>query len=448
MCKVIDDVLPIVGGIVGTVVGGPLGGALGAGLGGFAGSYAQTHNFGGSLLSGGISAGASALGGELGQGLGGAGAGADSTINSNTFTGPWSQASNDVGMGMSSSDLASMSGGLDASAGSLENTMGGTGLFGMNAGTGLAGGSDLMGSMGGVVGNNAMADTSQLGITGGAYTDALGGGSGNLGQGGTTYLTTGTAATPSTGMTGGQQPQQGNQADLSQAVSQNPTNMGSGAMSSEGFQGAAQPSGGANPALMSQMNPDQQGGLSTMYGPDSIAAQSPTGSGISQSANAQMPASQVGYSSIPGTGGSMGGDGSFDWGSPQGLSTLFRLGNAGLGAYQQYQQGQAARNYANSINQMYAPDSPYAQQMQQELARKDAAAGRNSQYGSRAVQLAAALTQARSQALGNSNYANAARNTSGASMLNGLFSNFASPQAMQGLYGAGQAAYNGLSSLF
>ena len=195
---------------------------------------------------------------------------------------------------------------------------------------------------------------------------------------------------------------------------------------------------------------DTSQGLSTLYGPDSTAPQSPMGASLGQSANAQMPgggSSQVGFTSIPGTGGSMGGD-DFSWNSPQGLSTMFRLGNAGLGAYQQYQQGQAAHNYANSINQMFAPDSPYAQQMQQELARKDAAAGRNSQYGSRAVQLAAALTQARAQALGGNNYANAARNTSGASMLNGLFSNFASPQAMQGLYGAGQSAFNGLSSLF
>ena len=46
---------------------------------------------------------------------------------------------------------------------------------------------------------------------------------------------------------------------------------------------------------------------------------------------------------------------------------------------------------------MYGPDSPYAQQLQQTLARKDAAAGRNSQYGPRTVQLQAMLADKGSQ---------------------------------------------------
>ena len=40
---------------------------------------------------------------------------------------------------------------------------------------------------------------------------------------------------------------------------------------------------------------------------------------------------------------------------------------------------------------MYGPNSPYAQQLRQALARKDAAAGRNSQYGTREVELQARL---------------------------------------------------------
>lgn len=46
---------------------------------------------------------------------------------------------------------------------------------------------------------------------------------------------------------------------------------------------------------------------------------------------------------------------------------------------------------------MYGPDSPYAQQLQQTLARKDAAAGRNSQYGPRLAQLQALLAEKGSQ---------------------------------------------------
>lgn len=58
----------------------------------------------------------------------------------------------------------------------------------------------------------------------------------------------------------------------------------------------------------------------------------------------------------------------------------------------------------NEINTLYGPDSAYSKQMQQALARKDSAAGRNSQYGDRAVQLAAALTQAKSNALTSPGY--------------------------------------------
>lgn len=49
----------------------------------------------------------------------------------------------------------------------------------------------------------------------------------------------------------------------------------------------------------------------------------------------------------------------------------------------------------SSLESMYAPDSPYAKQMEETLARKDSAMGRNSQYGPRAVDLAAKLTEAK-----------------------------------------------------
>jgi hypothetical protein len=45
-----------------------------------------------------------------------------------------------------------------------------------------------------------------------------------------------------------------------------------------------------------------------------------------------------------------------------------------------------------SIDKLYAPGSPEHEQMKQEMERKDAAAGRNSQYGTRAVDLAARVT--------------------------------------------------------
>ncbi|MDE3022486.1 MAG: hypothetical protein KGI54_11575 [Pseudomonadota bacterium] len=57
--------------------------------------------------------------------------------------------------------------------------------------------------------------------------------------------------------------------------------------------------------------------------------------------------------------------------------------------------GDALKSRYNSlnagINNMYAPGSPEALAMEQQLARKDAASGRNSQYGKRAVDLQAAI---------------------------------------------------------
>jgi hypothetical protein len=76
------------------------------------------------------------------------------------------------------------------------------------------------------------------------------------------------------------------------------------------------------------------------------------------------------------------------------------LGNIGpgglaagaLGARAQAQRGQAQMDRFNQvngqINNMYAPGSPEYNSLWQEMSRKDAAAGRNSQYGPRSVDLA------------------------------------------------------------
>lgn len=45
----------------------------------------------------------------------------------------------------------------------------------------------------------------------------------------------------------------------------------------------------------------------------------------------------------------------------------------------------------DTLANMYGPNSPYTAQLRQELARKDAKAGRNSQYGTREVELQARL---------------------------------------------------------
>lgn len=103
--------------------------------------------------------------------------------------------------------------------------------------------------------------------------------------------------------------------------------------------------------------------------------------------------------------GSTGGLGGFI----SGLTSNGGLGQMATGlnaAYMAYNARKRANGALDTINGLYAPDSPYAQQMQQSLARKDAAGGRNSQYGTRAVELAAALTNARSNALTSPGYQN------------------------------------------
>jgi hypothetical protein len=79
---------------------------------------------------------------------------------------------------------------------------------------------------------------------------------------------------------------------------------------------------------------------------------------------------------------------------------LGSLLTGGLGLYQGYQASQDSRNAANiasqqtqSLANMYGPDSPYAQQLRQQLSRQDARAGRRSQYGPREVELQAKLAE-------------------------------------------------------
>jgi len=64
------------------------------------------------------------------------------------------------------------------------------------------------------------------------------------------------------------------------------------------------------------------------------------------------------------------------------------------------QQGMYNQNRADIMN-TYAPGSPEYNLLAQQMARKDAAAGRNSQYGTRANDLAGTIAKLRMGALGN-----------------------------------------------
>ncbi len=59
--------------------------------------------------------------------------------------------------------------------------------------------------------------------------------------------------------------------------------------------------------------------------------------------------------------------------------------------YSAYKNKKKLGGLADNLASMYGPNSPYAQQLQQQLMRRDAAAGRRSQYGPRGVELQARL---------------------------------------------------------
>jgi hypothetical protein len=100
------------------------------------------------------------------------------------------------------------------------------------------------------------------------------------------------------------------------------------------------------------------------------------------------------------TGGGGGGGGSGGSGGGGGGSFLNSLLGLGSGLVDANRQGKASdqmQNWLNTqfkkVDDLYAPGSPEYNYLKQEMERKDAAAGRNSQYGPRSVELGARIAQ-------------------------------------------------------
>lgn len=68
-----------------------------------------------------------------------------------------------------------------------------------------------------------------------------------------------------------------------------------------------------------------------------------------------------------------------------------------MSLYNYNQANQAFNGAINGLGGQFGQNSPYAQQLRQQLSRRDAAAGRRSQYGPREVELQAKLAQMNSQ---------------------------------------------------
>ena len=84
--------------------------------------------------------------------------------------------------------------------------------------------------------------------------------------------------------------------------------------------------------------------------------------------------------------------------------TGMQLGGNLYSIYAQKKMAQARQAQLDKINGMYAPGTPEYNMMMQQMARKDAAAGRNSQYGVRAQELAGQIAQKKMGMLGTSGY--------------------------------------------
>jgi len=451
MCGLFNSALPIIGAIAGNFLlpglGTGIGAMIGGAVGGAAGGYLNTHSLGGTLL-GGVTGGVGGYfgGPSMANGLG------------SLFSSGTTSALGELGATAAANGVTDLGG--------LEAASGGAALFGPSAGTGTAMGSaaNALGGQGlGIAGGDALSgvagNTDFMGGLGGGYGGTGLGVGTNLGSSQSGLNGISVAANPNSPTSvmantnfNGPSPTTNTAGMASGETSQAPSPMGNtlGAQPTQAAGNVLEGNQAVNPGsdVGAALQGGQQGGsnLSTMYGPNSTAASSPMGQGIAGSGGGLGQNVQAG---ALGEAAKTGMDASDLTGMFNNAAPWMRLANAGYGAYQNYQQQQAQKAYMDQINSQFAPNSPYAQQMQETLARQDAAQGRNSQYGTRAVQLAAALTQARAQALGNSNYYRAASQPGGlATMFNPFFAIFGSPQGMQALGQIGSAGFNGLSSLF
>lgn len=163
---------------------------------------------------------------------------------------------------------------------------------------------------------------------------------------------------------------------------------------------------------------------------------------------ANIPVTPPVYTAPGGTGGTPTGGV-----TPPGTGGLGGLlGGLGpiLGGLNDYQNSQADqdfwKNQLDTLQGMYKPGTLEATQMEDKMNALDAANGRNSQYGVRAVNLASNLATQRAGIMtsaGYQNMANAYRNRSSQD-LNGLFSAMGNPATQNLLSSAG----NTISNLF
>jgi hypothetical protein len=164
---------------------------------------------------------------------------------------------------------------------------------------------------------------------------------------------------------------------------------------------AYDPTAGGNFGGTATANPGETGYSPQAYtgsnnvGTDSFKAlggiteggMSPTGlSSVGQSPAPTSSAVSDFVSAFMGTGGGKSAGGGYG-----------ALASNLMGLYQANEQRKKMKEQMGSLNNLFTPSSPYAQHMRQALERKDAAAGRRSQYGPREAQMMASLAEKQMQ---------------------------------------------------
>lgn len=124
-------------------------------------------------------------------------------------------------------------------------------------------------------------------------------------------------------------------------------------------------------------------------------------------------------------------------GGGKGLGNIGDMAGSLFGMYNANKQKKKLQEQQSQLQSLFSPNSPYAQQMRQRVERKDAAAGRRSQYGPREAQLAAILADRQAQTMPQQQtYANAIGGYDNA-MVNNLLKGSGS---LMNMYRPGQAS--------
>lgn len=103
----------------------------------------------------------------------------------------------------------------------------------------------------------------------------------------------------------------------------------------------------------------------------------------------QSIANHNGYTGADGSANSFSGEANTGGNSSNWGNALGGLGQL----YSMYTRNRDSDRFTSTLANMYGPNSPYAKQLAQSLARRDAAAGRRTQYGPREVELQAQLAK-------------------------------------------------------